>query len=298
MPKPTLTTTQLSHIFRAYEPNDLVKTARIAEAYANDVYDITDSAGRRFVMRILKIQKSENVALEAEMQKRLARASIGTPQYIELRKGVYVGEHEGARFTLSKYIEGKAPKTASLELIQDFGAVLSKLHDCLKGITVPPSDMQWFDLEHAKKGLAQYNGPLKKDLQVLLNTGLNIFDQDLPTAVTHGDLWLGNVFAEKDKITAVFDLETVQDTLRIIDLGRTYTSMRIITNHLADSIRERLFAGHDSVAEESLTKAEQNNFPLVISYVAAVCATWHALHGTRYAGPYIDIGKEALAHGR
>lgn len=291
----TLDTDQLTKLFQLYSPSDLSGSERNKAAFANDVYNITDSDGQKYVMRILKNQPAENVALEAQMQRRLTEAELGTPTYIEIAPGNYVGEREGTRFTLSKFIEGRAPQAATLNLIQDLGATFAKLHDALEGIIIPPSDMQWFNPANAQKDLAKYDGPLKGSLALLISSGLTIFGLNLPRAVTHGDLWLGNVFAKDDKVAAVFDLETAEDTIRIIDLARAYASLRFNTDFTAYDISGRLFTGYDSAARNLLSQAERSNFNPTIAYVAGVCATWNALHGTRYADPYITVGKEALS---
>lgn len=113
-------------------------------------------------------------------------------------------------------------------------------------------------------------------------------------AVTHGDLWMSNVFAENNTITTVFDLETAEHTVRLVDLAHTYTSMRFNSDLSSDQIIGMLTKGYDSVAKLPLTPEEQASFSLAIAFVAGACATWHAVHGTRYRDPFIMLGKEIV----
>lgn len=229
------------------------------------------------------------------MQKRLLAAGISTPEYLEIEPGQYVGDHKGTRFILSKYIPGASPKTVTPALIESFGAILAKLHDSLKGVDIPPNTMQWLNLARVERDLAGHDGETKASLTQLVQTGKGIFDRNLPTTTIHGDLWMSNVFAKDDTITTVFDLETAENTVRLIDLARTYTSMRFNSSFLSAEITERLITGYNSAATKPLTQDEQNNFNPAICYVAGACATWHAVHGTRYRDPYISFGNEALA---
>lgn len=285
---------QLNDIFHYYSIADIVEATRSTEAFANEVYDVTDSEGRRFFLKLLKTQLPEIVATEVQMQQRLLASGLRTPEYLEIKPNEYVGNHGDIRFILSKYIPGESPKDVTTELIESFGATLAKIHDALKGIDIPPSNMQWLSPDRVDDDLSGYEGEVKPELVRLMSAGKVIFDRNLPRAVTHGDLWMSNVFAKNNTITTVFDLETAEYTVRLVDLARTYTSMRFNSDLSSSEIIKVLTRGYDSVAETPLTAEERVNFSLAIAFVAGACATWHALHGTRYRDPYIKFGNEAL----
>lgn len=287
-------TAELNKLFHTYSPLDLAEVERNEAAYANDVYNLTDVEGRKFVMRVLKIQDPATVNLEAQMQLKLSASGIRTPHYLELGENNFVGEENGHHFTLSERIDGTAPTEVTPELVEDFGATLARIHESLNGIEVPPNKMQWFDPKIAQLDLDAYDGPLKPKLVSLIDKGKELLSLGLPEAVIHGDLWLSNTFAENGRVTAVFDFETAQNTARIIDLARTYTSMRRETTISSGEIIELLVNGYDSATTNPLTQVEKDNFKLAIAYVSGVVAAWHAANGTRYTGPYIEIGEEVI----
>lgn len=294
MSEATLGLEQLTNIFHDYSSADIIEATRSTEAFANEVYDVTDTEGQRFFLKILKTQLPEVVATEVQMQQRLLANGLRTPEYLEIKPGECVGNHGDIRFILSKYIPGESPKDVTPELIESFGATLAKIHDALKGVDIPPSNIQWLNPERVQDDLSGYEGDVRPELIKLMDAGRVIFDRNLPMAVTHGDLWMSNVFAENNTITTVFDLETAEYTVRLVDLARTYTSMRFNSDLSSDEIIEALTRGYDSVAEIPLTDEERANFNLAIAFVAGACATWHAVRGTRYRDPYIKFGNEAL----
>jgi Ser/Thr protein kinase RdoA (MazF antagonist) len=294
MSEAVLGTDQLTDIFHDYSADDIVEATLSTEAFANEVYDVTDSQGQRFFLKILKTQLPEVVATEVQMQQRLRSAGLQTPEYLEIKPGEYVGSHDSDRFILSRYIPGESPKDVTPELIKSFGATLATIHDALKGVEVPSSNMQWLNPKRVEEDLAGYEGEVKPELLKLVQTGKVIFERNLPKAVTHGDLWMSNVFAENDTITTVFDLETAEYTVRLVDLARTFTSMRFNSDLSSSEVIEMLTKGYNSAAETPLTAEELANFNLAIVFVAGACATWHAVHGTRYRDPYIKFGNEAL----
>ncbi|MDQ5969977.1 MAG: homoserine kinase type [Patescibacteria group bacterium] len=292
MTKAPLTTAELSELFHHYSPDDVVASEKNGAAFANDAYNLRIANGTEYVMRILKLQLPETVQREAEMQHRLAEVGIGTPHYLTFGNGKHIGEHHGKAFTLSERIPGEVPKTAPLELIGSFGSTLAQFHNALEGTKVPFSKMQWFQPKNVHEDLEKYDGELKPDIAKLITDGEQLFQTNLSQTLIHGDLWLGNVFAEGDEVTAVFDMETAEHNYRIIDLARTYLSMRLETEYGKEEIIDRLFSGYDTMANKPLAQEEKDSFGLAISYTAGVCALWHELNGTRYAGNYLDFGAE------
>lgn len=290
----TLDTAEIEKLFHEFSDTSIERAERNPGGFANDVYDITDSENQQYVMRVLKAQPAEIVNTEAQMQMRLAAAGIGTPAYLKTRKDSYIGAHGEARCTLSKRIPGSAPASASLLLIKDFAAVTGRLHTALDGIIPGFSTVQWLSQCNMQEAFSGYDGPLKSDIKELLDTSNRLFDLGLPEAVIHADLWLGNVHAHDDAITAVFDLETAERTVRILDLARTFLSMRLETDFSARDIRDALFAGYNSTANSPLNDRETLHFNLAIVYVAGICALWHAAHKTPYAESYAGFGQEAL----
>lgn len=293
MSKTPLTTHDLGELFHHYSPDELAASEKNGDAFANDAYNLRTVNGAEYVIRMLKLQLPETVEREVEMQHRLAEVGIGTPHYLTFDNGKHVGEHDGLTFTLSERIAGEVPKAASLGLIGSFGSTLARFHDALKDTEVPFSKMQWFQPKNVHEDLEKYNGEAKPNIAKLIADGEQLFQTDLPQTLIHGDLWLGNVFAEDDKVTAVFDMETAETNYRIIDLARTYLSMRLETEYGKEDIIDRLFSGYDTAASKPLTQEEKDNFGLAIRYVSGVCALWHELNGTRYAGNYLRFGAEA-----
>ncbi len=286
---------RINNLFHEYLTTDVVSATKSDEAFANEVFDITTADDQRYFLKVLKSQHPDAIANEVVMQRRLLDAGIVTPEYIEIAPGHYVGQYGEERFLLSRYIPGSSPKTVTPKLIKSFGATLAKLHDCLDGVTIPDNDMQWLNPESVKADIATYSGPVKPALDDLFVYGSAIFDLDLPRAVTHGDLWLSNIFAEDDEITTVFDLETAEETARIVDIARTYTSIRFNSDYSVNEVIDTLVDGYNSVAKEQLTSEELAKIKQAIAYVCGACATWHAVHGTRYRDPYIQLGNEVKA---
>lgn len=286
---------QIRRMFELYSQTILAEIRLNKTAFANIVYEVRDDQDDDYFIRILKAQKPANVSSEIEVHKRLNRAGMVSPEYLRLEDGNFVGEVSGYSFTISKKIDGQVPEKISLGLVRDFGATLAKIHNALEGIELPESDLQWLNPVISKIDLDSYHGDHKSELSKMYQAGLKVFEYKLPGAVIHGDFWFGNVYAANDKITAVFDLETAEPNLRLVDIARTYLSMRTATDFSPSELQKALFDGYNSGANSQLNSDELRYFKLAECYAACVCAIWMLLHTSPNAERFVEYCREAFA---
>ncbi len=269
----------LNGFFHQYSDDDLVSYKRNEIAFANEAYIVTTKAHKRYVIRLLRTQSLENAKVEATIQAKLQLAGLGTPQYLHLKNGEVVGNYGGRDFTIAEFMLGEHPKTISPKLVADFGATLASIHTSLHGMTIPTSNLQWLRPEYAERDFYAYFGSLKARFTILLHKGLELFELNLPKAVIHGDLMVNNVFAADDKITVVFDFETVDYNYRVLDLARTFLSLQSEAPGGLSDILNDLIQGYNTESSNALTQAETDSLNLAIQFTAAACGLWCATHG-------------------
>ena len=118
---------------------------------------------------------------------------------------------------------------------------------------------------------------------------LHLYDAGLPVANIHGDLWASNVFTENGRITAVFDLETTEKTLRVIDLGRTAIDLTLDMKRTSvPDILEMLRDGYDEV--DALTHKERDALPDAFRLATVACSAWS------YNNGFQDYALDAMQH--
>ena len=96
-------------------------------------------------------------------------------------------------------------------------------------------------------------------------------------------------FAENERITAVFDLETTEKTLRAMDIGRTAIDLawEMKTTSVPD-ILEMLRDGYEEV--DALTGKERDALPDTVRLAAVACSAWNYNNGSQ------DYAVEAMHH--
>ena len=253
--------------------------------HANETHAVELSNGERIVVRILVILTPAMARQEGSVQQALIGAGIDTPLSLPLRNGDVVGEVNGTSFTVSRFIDGAQPAQVTDELMRDFGRVAARFHRATTHINVETP--QWLSPAVVRSGLEKFSdAALGKRLQDMADGARHIFDAGLPIATIHGDLWIGNVFADGDRVTTVFDLETIETNLRTVDIARAALDASYYGMDANHALRE-IADGYNQVDE--LTYGELHHLTAAYQHVAVACALWN------YDNGFQEYALEALA---
>lgn len=285
---------QLTKALNLLKPGAVVDAKDITVGLANTSYLLTTDAGEKYVLRQLRMQSPASARTDAQLQARLKAVGVGTPEYAMLTTGDVVGEVDGYNFTISAHIAGSLPDRITSTLAGSFGATLAKIHRAFKDAQslVTPNAAQWLDPKNARRDIALCPAELRRRLEDKLDETEQLFTLDLPRTVIHADLFQENVFAEDDEVTVVFDLETVEYTVRLLDIARTYISF-VYGGLDPAATWAALCNGYNAAAEQPLTPEETRQFPLAVAYASVACAAWlHNNDGKEFVEPYLAIGSD------
>ena len=279
----------LNRMLGLYADEEVAGFSKNAADFANPCYILTTTEGNKYALRVLGVQTPANARFETTLQARLAAHGIQTPRYLVLKNGDTVGEVDGNFFTLAPFIEGKRPSTITLALVEDFGATLATLHVALEGVEVETNEVQWLNPTNVELEIEKcdpvYKGPFKEKLK-----SIALFKTDLPKAVIHADLGLGNVFATHDRIETVFDFETAEYSYRILDIAATYLFFSFDDVFLKEDILGAIIRGYNRHATQKITDEELAHLPEAIQYVAIACGAWSASRGlTESAQKFLNL---------
>jgi Ser/Thr protein kinase RdoA (MazF antagonist) len=259
-----------------YTDSPVVATSQL-DGYANESYFVELANGDSIVVRILKLTTPERARQEVTIQQALISAGMTTPVSQTLKDGDIVGEVNGLPFTISHMIEGQHPLVVNDDLVAEFGRVLARFHNAAQQLEIAGSS--WLTEPTISREIAAVDDPtMRSRLRQMRDNALYLYDAGLPVTNIHGDLWVSNVFAENGRITAVFDLETTEKALRVMDLGRTAIdlSLAMRTTPVRD-ILEMLRDGYEEV--DTLKVKERDALPDAFRLAVVACSAWHYNNG-------------------
>ena len=273
---------------RQYTGSPVVATSHFEQGYANESYRVELADGDSIVVRILKLTTPERARQEVSIQHALVDAGMTTPVSQPMKSGDVVGEIDGHAFTISRMIEGQHPQLVNEDLVTEFGRVLARFHRATQQLNIAGSS--WLSEPTISQEIAGVDDPtMRLRLQQMRDDVLHLFEAGLPVANIHGDLWASNVFAENGRITAVFDLETAEQTFRVLDIGRTAIDLALeMKTTSVPEILEMLRDGYEEVG--ALTDSERDALLDAFRLAVVACSAWN------YNNGFQDYALDAMQH--
>jgi Ser/Thr protein kinase RdoA (MazF antagonist) len=260
----------------------------------NISYSVVTQDGE-YVLRTLLRQTAESAISEYEVQKRLNAHDITTPLYIPNSKGEVVTKAGEFNFALSTRVPGLKQNDDTVDLARDMGRTLARIHDALDNDELTFNSQQWFNPRNISAQLESYTGPDKDFISQQTTTYSTILEKGLPKALTHGDFHTNNIFSQNDHVTAVFDFESAEYTVRILDLARLYLTYIKVTGLDGDEVLTAIHNGYNSAAQLKLTDAELGEFKNACIFVALVSLVSIYNHGNIGSSQkYLEIVKNLI----
>ncbi len=248
-----------------------------------------------YVLRTLVRQTRESASSEYEIQKRLNTQGIITPLYIQNNEGSVVTQVGNSCFALSTRILGSKQANDTIDLAKDMGRTLATIHNTLGDTKIPLNPQQWFNPRNISSQLESYTGPDKDFINQQTNIYSVILEKGLPKALTHGDFHTNNIFSRNDSVTAVFDFESAEYTVRILDLARLYLTYIKVTELDGDEVLNAIREGYNSAAQLKLTDVEIYEFQNACIFVALVSLVSIHNHGNSSSSQkYLEIVKNLI----
>ncbi|MEU7766730.1 phosphotransferase [Nocardia sp. NPDC049190] len=248
---------------------------RMGIGAANDVFRVSLADETRLALRVLRNQTRAGAAQEIELQRALHSHGLPTPLSLRLRTGRVVGDEGGRTFTIAEYVAGTSTRDMSDALARDFGRTLARFHHATTDLTIDHHDALHPDvLSEELDDLAPDD---RAEFDSLLTGTSALFTTCLPTANIHGDLHLGNVHVADDRITMIFDLETVEHNVRLLDVAQSALSVAEAAGGDLLQAGNLVLAGYAEIAP--VTAAERIALALALRYTAVVNAAWFRVRG-------------------
>lgn len=286
---------QFRNFFQLYDLSVPVAYKELPKTTSGNTTYVVDTTRKQYVVRLLVRQGITSVKDELVIQGLLNNAGIITPLYKKSSNGNIAEPLGDALAVISDLILGARQSVDSLELAYDMAATLAKIHDTLSAIHVAFNEQQWFNPKNVGSQLEKYTGPDKLYVIKMTQRYEKILYSNLPTTVTHGDFHTKNIFSSKNRVTAVFDFESAENTVRILDIARLYLTYIKVTDLQPRKVVSTLISGYNSSAESGLSDKELTELSRAFIYVALVTSVSIYNHGNKFSSEkYLTIAKHLI----
>jgi len=261
----------------------------------NDSFVVTTDDNMQYVLRKLVRQTDTGAENERQIQTALRSVNIVCPLYLTTNSGGVATTKNNTSVVVSRLVEGSRQPQDTIELAGNMGSTLALIHNSLQNIHISPNEQQWFNLTNAKHQLNSYAGPEKDYIRRKTNEYSSILNKDLPQALTHGDFHTNNIFSANNAVTAVFDFESAEYTVRILDIARLYLTYRKVTMLEPSRILDVIISNYSDSCILPLTRQEIAELYNACIYAALVSSVSIYNQGNTYSSQkYLEIAKSLM----
>jgi homoserine kinase type II len=252
-----------------YAVGDLVSYQGISDGIENTNYFVSTDQGE-FVLTLFEQHEFEELAYFLDVMTFFYQHQIPSAHPAADKQGRYLKVLCGKPAALVMRLSGRGVTTvASLAQCQAIGDILGRMHVVGQQFDSHRATERGPDWRH---NIAEVVLPhLDNDCAALLRDEL-VFQQDyanldLPTGVTHSDLFRDNALFEGDELTGIIDFYYACDEYLLYDLAVTVNDWCVNEQGLIDPQRYQTLMTAYSQQRE-LTEAEVENLNLVLRAAA------------------------------
>ncbi len=270
-------------ILSGYDTGELLSVTRISSGFANVNYLVETESGK-FVIRICRQRRAEELVPEIRLAAVLERHGIPTPQPVPTTSGEQILSSPAGPVILFPYIEGEHPASAP-GVLQAVGHLLARLH------TIPAEEVP-SKANSIRPGVCREmisGSPFSCIGKTLQQLWLDAFQQvlpclerQLPTGLIHGDLFPDNILFRDEEPVALLDLEEFALDTLLFDVAMTINGFCFPDNRHDPQASAILLAAYEEL--RPLTPEEKECLPAWIRWAALGMACWH-IRDCRSHGP-------------
>lgn len=283
---------KINRVLAYYAVSPAASFYELAKTTSGNMSYIVSTASGEYVVRTLVRQSPDGAVQESRIQHILNQNGISTPLFMQTTSGDIVCESDDAHFVLSKRIAGSRQSNDTLKLAGSMGSVLALMHNLLAEVRISFNRQQWFNPLNVQYQLQRYSGPDKAFIERQTARYSAILTKNLPHALIHGDFHTNNIFSAHDTVTAVFDFESAEYTVRILDIARLYLTYIKVTRLDPTQVVNTIIEGYNKKADTPLQNSEHAELANAFIYVALVTSVSIYNHGNSASSEkYLNIAK-------
>jgi Ser/Thr protein kinase RdoA (MazF antagonist) len=256
-----------------------IKSVRKAEGDANANYFVNTEKGNFLFKIILEPHPTKDKQAEAVYVDLLRKNGLPVVPCLH-HDGNAVYEHDGVRVMVQKALLNNeySDKASAIEQIAEN---LAKMH--LVSFGGLPDRVSWLKADSLKKQIEILKEKFHDqegvrrivDCYDSLNNFIKEILPVLPKSIIHGDLHLGNVLFDDNRLIAIIDWEEACIHASLLDFALSVTDCCYEDSDFDEEMFRKFFKAYNTV--RLLSKEELQALPDAMKYVAVVQAAWRYL---------------------
>ena len=193
-----------------YQIDKVIKFKGIKKGIENTNYFLKTSK-KKFILTIFekRVQKKD-LPFFMNLMDKLEQKKIICPKPLKNKKGNYLSTIKGKSACIVTFLEGKDKAHLDYKNCFDVGKNIAKFHKATSKIALyRENSMSVKKLDNLLRSIKFKSKKITLDLKSTLNTNLRDIKREwpknLPKGIIHGDLFIDNIFFNKNKFSGFID---------------------------------------------------------------------------------------------
>ena len=199
----------LSYINKTFGYQKFVSFKGIKQGIENTNY-LLKSKNKKFILTIFEKRVSKkDIPFFMKLMNELTESNINCPKPIRNKKGGYLIKLKNKTACVVSFLKGKDKESLNLKNCYDIGKMVALIHSSTKNTNLYRKNSMAINnlspLYRSLKFKSKKFADLKKFLKTNFTDIKKKWPKKLPSGIIHGDLFIDNIFFNKNKLSGIID---------------------------------------------------------------------------------------------
>jgi homoserine kinase type II len=261
-----LTTKDILSLSRVYQIGKVIKFKGIKKGIENTNYLLKTSKAKFILTIFEKRVHKKDLPFFMNLMDKLDKNKIICPKPLKNKKGRYLSTIKNKSACIVTFLEGKDKAHLDYKNCFDIGKNIAKFHKTTSKITLyRENSMSVKKLDYLLRSIKFQNKKKTLDLKSILIANLKDIKKEwpknLPKGIIHGDLFIDNIFFNKNKFSGFIDFYFSSNDYLMYEIAICINALcfdKIKKNFVMNNKKiKNLINGYESV--RILSKKEMNS---------------------------------------
>ena len=257
----------ISYLNKKFDIEKFVSFQGIKQGIENTNYFLK-TKNRKYILTIFEKRVSnKELPFFMRLMEILNSSKINCPRPIKNKDGNYLFKLKNKNACIVSFLEGRDKKILNIKNCYDVGKIIARMHLITKNIKISrKNSMGIKKLEPLLKSI-KFKSKKFSNLQKFLTNNLKEIKKNwpskLPQGIIHGDLFIDNIFFNKDKLSGVIDFYFAANDIFMYEIAICINALCFDHKNSKFEMNKqkikKLIKGYESVKKISLKEKKSLN---------------------------------------
>tara|TARA_A100001015_G_C14937868_1_gene691242 strand:- start:307 stop:1272 length:966 start_codon:yes stop_codon:yes gene_type:complete len=257
----------ISFINKQFDIEEIISFQGIKKGIENTNY-LLKSKNKKFILTIFEKRVSnKEIPFFMKLMDKLNNSKINCPKPLKNNNGEYLIKLKNKTACIVSFLKGKDKNKLNLKNCFEVGKIIAQMHLVTKNINLSrKNSMGIINLDPLLKSIQFRSNKFSNLKKFLVNNLKEIkknWPKKLPKGIIHGDLFIDNIFFNKNKLSGIIDFYFAANDYFMYEIAICINALCFDNKKSIFKINKQkiksLIKGYESIKKISLTEKKSLN---------------------------------------